>query len=63
MDNVLTLTPDQLVALQAEIKQLSDEFDRYYAHWKGAVGVKTGGSREGVPNCASKADGNKRQGT
>ena len=35
-DNVLTLTPDQLVALQAEIKQLSDEFNRYYADWKGA---------------------------
>ena len=28
-DNVLTLTPDQLIALQAEIKQLSDEFDCY----------------------------------
>ena len=25
-DNVLTLTPDQLLALQEEIKQLSDEF-------------------------------------
>ena len=34
-DNVLTLTPDQLLALQAEMKQLSDEFDRYYADWKG----------------------------
>ena len=28
--------PEQLVALQAEIKQLSDEFDRYYADWLGA---------------------------
>ena len=27
------------------------------------VGVKTSGSRVGVPNCASKADGNRRQGT
>ena len=27
------------------------------------VGVKTGGSRVGVPNCASKANGNRRQGT
>ena len=27
------------------------------------VGVKTGGSRVGVPNCASKVDGNRRQGT
>ena len=35
-DNVLTLTPDQLIALQAEIKKLSDEFNRYYANWKGA---------------------------
>ena len=34
-DNVLTLTPNQLLALQAEIKQLSDEFDRYHADWKG----------------------------
>ena len=35
-DNVLTLTLGQLLALRAEIKQLSDEFDRYYADWKGA---------------------------
>ena len=35
-DNVLTLTPDQLLALKVEIKQLSDEFDRYHADWKGA---------------------------
>ena len=27
------------------------------------VGVKTGGSRVGGPNCASKVDGNRRQGT
>ena len=27
------------------------------------VGVKTGGSRVGVLKCASKADGNRRQGT
>src|SRR3954463_7063143 len=27
------------------------------------VGVKTGGSRVGVPNCASRSDGNRRQGT
>ena len=27
------------------------------------VGVKTDGSRVGVPNCASKVDGNRRQGT
>ena len=27
------------------------------------VGVKTGGSRVGVPNCASRPDGNRRQGT
>ena len=28
-----------------------------------AIGVKTGRSRVGVPNCASKANGNRRQGT
>ena len=27
------------------------------------VAVKTGASRVGVPNCASKADGNRRRGT
>ena len=35
-DHVLALTHDQLIALQPEIKQLSDEFNRYYADWKGA---------------------------
>ena len=34
--NVLKLSPDELVALQSEIKSLSDEFDRYYANWLGA---------------------------
>ena len=34
--NVLKLSPEQLVALQSEINQLSDEFDRYYADWLGA---------------------------
>ena len=34
--NVLTLTSDQLLSLQVEIKQLSYEFDRYHADWKGA---------------------------
>ena len=29
--NVLKLSPEELVALQSEIKKLSDEFDRYYA--------------------------------
>ena len=32
-DNVLTLTPDQLIALQDEIRQLRDEFDRYHVDW------------------------------
>ena len=36
---------------------------RYIKTHKLIVGVKTGGSRVGVPNCASKADGNRRQGT
>ena len=35
-DNVLKLSPDEFVALQSEIKGLSDEFDRYYADWLGA---------------------------
>ena len=35
-NNVLNLTPDQLVSIQKDIKGLSDEFDRYYADWKGA---------------------------
>ena len=35
-DNVLTLTPEQLIVVQAKIKKLSDEFDRYHADWKGA---------------------------
>ena len=34
--NVLKLSPEELVALQSETKQLSDEFDRYYADWLGA---------------------------
>ena len=34
--NVLKLSPQELFALQAEIKQLSDEFDHYYADWLGA---------------------------
>ena len=29
----------------------------------GLVGVKTGGYQVGVPNCASRPDGNRRQGT
>ena len=35
-DNVLSLLPEQLLALQAEIKKLSDEFDSYKAEWLGA---------------------------
>ena len=34
--NVLKLSPEELVALQSEIKKPSDEFDRYYADWLGA---------------------------
>ena len=34
--NVLKLSPEELVTLQSEIKKLSDEFDRYYADWLGA---------------------------
>ena len=32
-DNVLSLSPEQLIALQADIKKLSDEFDAYKAEW------------------------------
>ena len=34
-DNVLSLSPEQLIALQADIKKLSDEFDAYKAEWQG----------------------------
>nr|XP_020182088.1 transcription initiation factor TFIID subunit 4-like [Aegilops tauschii subsp. strangulata] len=34
--NVLKLSPDELVALESEIKKLSDEFDAYCAEWLGA---------------------------
>nr|XP_040252798.1 uncharacterized protein LOC120969636 [Aegilops tauschii subsp. strangulata] len=34
--NVLKLSPDELVALQSEIKKLGDEFDAYRAEWLGA---------------------------
>ena len=32
-DNVLSLSPEQLLALQANIKKLSNEFDSYKAEW------------------------------
>ena len=32
-DNVLRLSPEQLIALQAEIKKLSNEFEAYKAEW------------------------------
>ena len=35
-DNVLSLSPEQLIALQADIKKLNDEFDAYKAEWQGA---------------------------
>ena len=34
--NVLKHSPKELVALQSEIKNLSDEFDAYRANWLGA---------------------------
>ena len=30
------MSPDELVAMQTEIKALSDEFDAYRANWLGA---------------------------
>ena len=35
-DNVLSLSPKQLLGLQAEIKKLSKEFEAYKADWKDA---------------------------
>ena len=35
-DNVLNLSPEQLLALQAEINKLSKDFEAYKADWKGA---------------------------
>ena len=35
-DNVLSLSPEQLLALQAEIKKLSKDFEAYKPDWKGA---------------------------
>ena len=34
--NVVRMTTDELVVVQAEIKNLNDEFDAYHADWKGA---------------------------
>src|SRR3954463_15882620 len=34
--NVVKMTPEELVKMQAEIKALSDNFDSYYADWQGA---------------------------
>src|SRR4051812_15575096 len=34
--NVLSMKPEELVKMQAEIKALSDKFDSYYADWQGA---------------------------
>ena len=34
--NVVKITTDELVTVQAEIKNLTDEFDVYHVDWKGA---------------------------
>ncbi|XP_073360127.1 uncharacterized protein [Aegilops tauschii subsp. strangulata] len=34
--NIVKMTTDKLIATQTEIKNLSDEFDTYRAHWLGA---------------------------
>src|SRR3954463_8949442 len=34
--NILTMKPEELVKMQADIKALSDNFDSYYADWQGA---------------------------
>ena len=35
-NNVLTLATEELVTVQREIRDLSDEFDKYHADWLGA---------------------------
>ena len=35
-NNVVSMTTDELVKLQSEIKVVSDDFNAYYADWKGA---------------------------
>ena len=35
-NNVVTMTTDELVKIQSEIKTLSDDFKAYYADWQGA---------------------------
>ena len=35
-NNVVKMTPDELLKIQAEIKTLSDDFNAYYADWQGA---------------------------
>ena len=34
--NVVSMTTEELVKIQAEIKGLSDDFNAYYADWQGA---------------------------
>ena len=35
-NNVVSMTTDELVKIQSEIKVLSDDFNAYYADWQGA---------------------------
>ena len=35
-NNVVKMTPDELLTIQSEIKALSDDFNAYYADWQGA---------------------------
>lgn len=35
-NNVVKMTPDELLKIQSEIKTLSDNFNSYYADWQGA---------------------------
>ena len=35
-NNVVTMTTDELVKIQSEIKVLGDDFNAYYADWQGA---------------------------
>ena len=51
-----------LLTIEGAIKPLQRQY-RGTLNESTNVGVKTGGSRVGVPICASKANGNRRQGT
>ena len=58
-----SLTLDRVVVDDCRSHQALQQRHRGTLNESTNVGVKTGGSRVGVPICASKANGNRRQGT